>query len=157
MIRSATLALCATLALADLAKAATLPDPVVKALDRALEDERSAETVYAAVIEKLGAVRPFANIIRAEHKHAALIRETMEAYGVAVPKAVASKVAVPATRKEACAAGQQAEIANRELYDNELLPAVKDYPDIVATLTLLRGASEDHHLPVFERCVARGG
>jgi AcrR family transcriptional regulator len=50
----------------------------------------------------------------------------------------------------------EAEIANRDLYDRQLLPAVAAYSDITLVMQRLRDASENNHLPAFQRCVSRG-
>jgi hypothetical protein len=47
-----------------------------------------------------------------------------------------------------------AEIANVALYE-EQLAAVADYPDIVEVFVSLQMASQENHLPAFERAAAR--
>lgn len=157
-----TLALAAALAaaMAPMAQAATLSDDARAALEAGLADEYHAEAFYAAVMDKFGDVRPFVNIIRAEQTHSGAIAAVMETYGLTVPpndqlndpKVVAS---VPATLAAACAIGVDAEIANRDLYDAKLIPAVADYPDIKVVFQNLRDASQNNHLPAFQRCAAR--
>ena len=56
-----------------------------KILLDALDDERKAEAIYAAVIGKFGPVRPFSNIIEAEQRHAAALTRQLERLGVKVP------------------------------------------------------------------------
>ena len=137
--------------------AATLSKPAQSALLAALDDEYRAEAFYAAVIDKFGAVRPFSNIINAERRHSELVGDLMAEYGIeqpenaysGTPETVAS---VPETLAEACRMGVEAEILNRDLYDGQLMPAVADYPDIVAVMQRLRDASETKHLPAFRRC-----
>ncbi len=151
-------AMCLLLALAPSAsRAAELSPPAASALTRALEDERHAESFYAAVIAKFGTVNPFANIIGAEQRHSSRVIDLLTTYGVAVPpnpyeNGEKSKPSAPASLAEACKAGVQAEILNRDLYDKELLPAVAAYPDIVRVFTALRDASNENHLPAFRRC-----
>ncbi len=157
-----TLALAAALAAAivPVANAATLSDDARAALAAGLEDEYRAEAFYAAVIDKFGPVRPFSNIIRAEQAHSAALTAVMQTYGVeagtnpylADPAVVAS---VPATLGEACAIGVEAEIVNKDLYDGKLIPATAGYPDIQVVFQNLRDASQNNHLPAFERCAAR--
>jgi hypothetical protein len=142
------------------ANAAPLDIKAEQALIRALEDEYNAEAFYDAVIEKFGAVRPFANIIEAERKHARMLVEVMEDYRVDVPAndrlgSAAIKAQVPATLKEACLMGVDAEIANRDLYVKDLMPAAAGYPDILLVFDSLQAASENNHLPAFRRCVQR--
>lgn len=115
------------------------------------------QAAKAAVIDKFGPARPFTNIINAEQRHSDAILTLMDAYGVSPPEntylddpeVVAS---VPDSIAEACRMGVQAELANRDLYDVELIPKATDYPDIVAVLQNLRDASQNRHLPAFQRC-----
>jgi hypothetical protein len=142
------------------AHAAPLDLKAEQALIRALEDEYNAEAFYDAVIAKFGAVRPFVNIIEAERKHAAALTDLMQRYGIEVPVnaslgSASVKTAVPATLAEACRLGVSAEIANRDLYAKELMPAAANHPDILRVFEALRAASENNHLPAFERCAAR--
>ncbi len=142
-----------TLALA----ADALPQSVQDALTAALMDEYHAEAFYGAVLDRFGQVRPFANIIRAEQNHASAIIALMNAYGMAIPDNTllgSADVAavVPATLGDACSVGVQAEIDNAALYDSKLLPAVSGYADITFALENLRDASQNMHLPAFQRC-----
>ena len=140
--------------------ASTVPQPVEDALITALQDEYHAEAFYDAVMEKFGPVRPFSNIIRSEQMHQSALIDIMTRYGVAIPantelKSAEIRAAVPATLGEACSIGVQAEIDNAGLYTDELLPAVKAYPDITTVFTALSDASQQKHLPAFQRCSAR--
>lgn len=137
--------------------AADLPPATRDALFTALADEHNAEAFYAAVMEKFGEVRPFSNIIVAEQHHAELLREVMATYGLEAGSnpnlgSDTMRAAVPETLAEACAMGVEAEIANRDLYGKTLLPAAAGYDDVTAVFTALRDASENNHLPAFERC-----
>lgn len=137
-----------------------LPEPVENALLSALEDEYHAEAFYAAVIDAFGPVRPFTNIIGAEQTHSSALASLMLSYGMAVPAntqigATGIVDSVPASLSEACAAGAEAEIANMALYNDALLPAVSAYPDIVSVMQSLSAASQQRHLPAFERCAVR--
>jgi hypothetical protein len=131
--------------------------PAAAALDEALADERHALSTYEAAIARFGPVRPFINIARAEERHIAALTALYERYGATMP-APAPPVApasLPDSLADLCALGVVAEIANVALYDERLLPAVADYPDIVATMTRLRDASQQNHLPAFQRCAGR--
>ena len=139
----------------------TLTPEAEAALGSALQDERHAQAFYAAVITKFGEARPFSNIINAEREHESMLIGLYEAYGVAVPEndyanGTLKAPAVPQTLVEACRIGVEAEIANRDLYDRQLLPAVAAYSDITLLMQRLRDASENNHLPAFQRCVSRG-
>lgn len=130
-----------------------LPQSVQVALDEAINDEYKALSTYEAVIAKFGAVRPFSMIKGAEEQHIASLKAIYDKYGLVVPKNTwPSKVSSPNTLTEACQIGVDAEIANSALYQNELLPAVSEYEDIVVVFTNLMNASEQKHLPSFERC-----
>ena len=142
------------------AQAATLEKPAQDALVRALEDEYHAEAFYDAVMAKFGDVRPFANIIQSERMHSSMLADVMKSYGMDVPKhtqlgSAEMKAAVPKTLGEACKMGVEAEIANRDLYVKNLMPAAEGHADIKAVFERLSAASDQNHLPAFERCVAR--
>lgn len=144
------------------ASAADLPPATRDALFAALADEHNAEAFYAAVLEKFGEVRPFSNIIRAEQHHAELLRQVMDTYGLEARSnpelgSDAMRAAVPETLAEACAMGVEAEIANRDLYGKTLLPAAAGHDDVTAVFIALRDASENKHLPAFQRCGGGGG
>ncbi len=123
------------------------------ALNEAINDEYKALSTYEAVITKLGSVRPFSMIKGAEEQHIASLKAVYDKYGLIVPKnTLSGKVTVPATLKEACQVGVEAEIANASLYRDKLLPAVKDYEDITSVFINLMDASQEKHLSAFEKC-----
>lgn len=157
--RAAALALCSAAAVATLTPtglAAAPTDPVKSALQRALDDEYRAEATYQAILDKHGDVRPFANIIQAERRHAEMVKAEMTRRGMTIPaNPYAGKVTAPSTLLEACQTGVTAEQENIALYD-KLLPTVAD-PQVKDVLTRLQWASRANHLPAFDRCVARGG
>jgi hypothetical protein len=133
--------------------AGELPVVVQAALDEALNDEYKALSTYKAVIAQFGTVRPFSMIKGAEEQHIASLKAIYDKYGLEIPENTwPSKVSAPATLQEACQIGVEAEIANAALYQDELLPAVQEYEDIVTVFTNLMNASEQRHLPAFERC-----
>ncbi len=122
-----------------------------KALLMALEDEYRAWSVYEQVIADFGAVRPFTSIQRAEENHIAALVTLFDAYGLDVPSNEwPGNVPTFDTLAEACEAGVQAEIDNAGLYDQ--LFSMVDNPDLVQVFTALQQASQNQHLPAFERC-----
>lgn len=130
-----------------------LPQSVRDALDEAINDEYKALATYEAVISKLGTIRPFSMIKGAEEQHIASLKAIYDKYGLVAPQnTLSGKVTAPATLKEACQTGVEAEIANASLYRDKLLPAVKGYEDIVGVFTNLMNASQEKHLNAFERC-----
>lgn len=113
-------------------------------------DEMRAQSFYAGVIARFGEVRPFANIVLAEAKHAATVEMLMRNHGVARPAEGPSDVpAVPATLAESFGIAVSAERANIELY-TRLLDRVAE-PDIRAVMEQLRSVSQNNHLRAFER------
>ena len=133
--------------------AGTLPESVKNALDEAINDEYKALSTYEVVISKFGMVRPFSMIKGAEEQHIASLKAIYDKYGLEVPRNEWSgSVAAPSTLQEACQTGVDAEIANASLYRDKLLPAVSDFQDITIVFTNLMNASQEKHLPAFDRC-----
>ena len=126
----------------------------LKALADALADEYMAHETYTQVIRDFGEIQPFSNILEAEARHVAALVTLFEHYGLSVPpNRWPGKVPRYPSIHEACIAGVQAEINNAALYDQ--LIASTRRPDILEVFKALRSASEDHHLPAFQRCVQR--
>lgn len=129
-----------------------LPENVVVALNKAIDDEYKAHDTYEAVIAKFGQVRPFIMIVRAEETHIASLKALYDKYGMKPPSNPYENLKPESTIAENCQVGVEAEIANVKLYKDELLPVVQDYPDISNVFTNLMNASNDKHLPAFQRC-----
>ena len=123
-----------------------------EALLRALDDERHAQAIYQAVMDRHGEIRPFSNIIRAEERHELFLLDLFKKYEVAVPQDPwpARALEAPDTVRESCAQAVEAEKANLDMYD-ELLELVEE-PDIRDIFKRLRDASKERHLPAFKRC-----
>lgn len=125
-----------------------------QAMREAIEDEYQARALYRAIIDKLGAIRPFSNIVRAEERHISLWKAIFKQYGLAIPTdSFAGKLQVPSTLQAACQAGVDAEIANIALYDRFL--SFVQQPDLRSTFQQLRQVSLNNHLPAFQRCASR--
>lgn len=130
-----------------------LPVAVANAVRSALDDEYKASTAYNTIIAKLGSVRPFSMIIRAEEGHVANLKSVLDKYGESIPEnPYLGKIVAAETIKENCQIGVDAEISNIALYRDSLLPLVKDYADITIVFNSLMVASRDKHLPSFEKC-----
>lgn len=130
-------------------------DAIEFALGNALDDEYKARTMYEQVLEEYGDVRPFYNIINAEENHVTALLALYEQYGYVVPENPYQDVNLLegySSIQELCAAGVQAEIDNAALYREQLIPSVADNADVVTTFTRLMSASENNHLPAFQRC-----
>lgn len=133
--------------------AGELPVSVKDALNQAINDEYKAYSTYEAVIKKLGSVRPFSMIIRAEEQHISALRSIYDKYGLTIPEnTMAKKITAPNTLQQSCQAGVDAEIANAALYKDKLLPVVTNYPDITQVFQNLMNASQQKHLVSFEKC-----
>lgn len=130
-----------------------LSDQAREALVEAINDEYKAHALYEKTIAKLGSVRPFSMIIRAEEQHISSLKALFDKYGLEIPKDDwVGKVSAEETLKQACQTGVDAEIANAKLYEDKLLPMVVGYEDIQTVFTNLMNASQEKHLKAFERC-----
>ena len=133
--------------------AGELPQSVKDALGEAINDEYKALATYEAVISKLGTLRPFSMIKGAEQQHIASLKTIYDKYGLIPPaNTISGTLNAPGTLKEACQIGVEAEIANAALYRDKLIPAVTQYPDITQVFNNLMNASQQKHLPAFQRC-----
>jgi len=122
----------------------------IRALEEALDDEYKAIATYDQVIADFGDVQPFNNIREAEARHIDALYGLFARYGVTVPENPwPSKVERYSSLKAACDAGVAAEIANAEIYDR--LMQATQRPDILTVFRNLRDASQQRHLPAFQR------
>lgn len=126
----------------------------IDALHAALDDEYRAWATYDQVIADFGEVPPFSNIRAAEARHIDALRGLFDRYELSLPvNPWPGKVMRYASRQEACAAGVAAEIENAALY--ERLLASTQRPDILTVFRNLQEASQQRHLPAFQRCAQR--
>lgn len=127
----------------------------ITALHEALDDEYRAWSTYDQVIRDFGELPPFSNIRAAEARHIEALRRLFERYYLPLPpNAWPGKVNRYASLQEACAAGVAAEIENGALYQRLL--ASTQRPDILTVFRNLQEASQQRHLPAFQRCAERG-
>ncbi len=132
-----------------------LVDREVRVLREALDDEYLAWATYDQVLVDFGEVRPFSNIREAEARHVQALLGLFERYGLAVPtNPWPGRVAHYPSLQAACEAGVAAEIANGEMYERLLGQTQRD--DILRVLRNLQEASQQRHLPAFQRCARRG-
>jgi hypothetical protein len=121
------------------------------------DGEYAAYAEYAAIVQKFGAVQPYASIIRAEERHIAALKRHFEMRGLAVPEdPYTGRTQAPANLNEAAEAGVAAEERNVAMYD-QLLAQVKGRPDLERVFTQLQWASRERHLPAFKAALAEGG
>lgn len=126
-------------------------------LTEAIDDEYKARAIYQLVLDQYGDIAPFTNIAAAEGRHIEALLSLFEKYNIPVPADEwPAKAEAPGSLLEACETGVSAEIENAAMYD-KLLSAAADYPDVQAVLKNLQRASQENHLPAFQRCVDRGG
>jgi len=125
-----------------------------QALADALDDEYKSHETYQQVIRDFGEVRPFINIVQAEARHISALLGLFAKYALSPP---VNRWAGKAPRftgvHEACVAGVQGEIDNVALYDRLLASTRR--ADILDVFQSLRSASQDRHLPAFQRCAQR--
>ena len=120
------------------------------------DDEYHARAFYRAVMRRFGEIQPFSNIEQSESRHIAALKRVLKHYGRSAPAdphdgGPAIESAVPDTFAQACAAAERADVDNDLLYQEKLLPLVRDYPGIAAVFSRLMEASRDRHRPAFRR------
>ncbi len=120
------------------------------------EGEYAAYATYAAILEEFGDVNPYANIMVAEARHIESLWQILDRYGIAYldENPYLGMIEAPDSLAEAAQAGVDAEIANVALYERQL-ETVADYSDILEVFLRLQAASQEQHLPAFERAAAR--
>ena len=129
-----------------------LTDAEISVLNEALDDEYHSWAIYDQVITDFGEIQPFSNIRDAEERHIEALRTLFTHYGLSVPdNHWSGKIIRYPNRKAACEAGVAAEIANGEMYKR--LIKVVENSDIRRVLNNLQEASQERHLPAFERCL----
>jgi len=126
-----------------------------EALRAALDDEYHARATYRAVIDAFGEVRPFIHIVESEERHIEALERQCEKHGVEVPADEwTRRVSAPESLRQACENAVKAERDNAGLYE-KLIEAVDEYPDVQETFRRLSEASQERHLPAFERAAGR--
>lgn len=126
-----------------------------EALTAALDDEYRARATYRAVLRAYGDVRPFVNIVESEERHIQALRRLCERYDVRIPADPwPARTSAPASLEAACRAAVEAERENGHLYE-KLMEGAGDRADVVETFRRLLTASQENHLPAFERALAR--
>lgn len=131
---------------------------VEQMLKYAIEDEYFARAEYVAIMEHFNVSRPFATIKKAEDTHISLLEDLYRARNIAIPTDTANAyVMLPQNLEEAYRAGEQAEIANIEMYSKFLespLLKARENADILSVFTRLKNASESH-LAAFRKQLSR--
>jgi len=126
-----------------------------EALAAALDDEYRARARYRAVLDAYGEVRPFVDIVASEERHIRALQRLCERHHLEpTPDRWASRVSAPESLAAACEAAIEAERENGALYE-QLLAAAEGRADVEETFRRLLAASQENHLPAFERALAR--
>lgn len=124
-----------------------------QALRIALYDEYAARSFYARVLEAFGERRPFADIVRAEARHIALLLGLCERFGIPRPlDPFPLETTVEPTWLANCQRAVTGEIAKGRLYAS-LLGQVAE-PEIGQVFQRLHAAALQKHLPAFREAVA---
>jgi rubrerythrin len=132
-----------------------MPMTLEEALKTALDDEYRARATYRAVLDAYGEVRPFSNIVESEERHIQALRRLCERYGVSVPADPwPARISAPQSLEAACQAAVEAERENGGLY-RRLMEAAGGRADVEETFRRLLTASQENHLPAFERALGR--
>jgi uncharacterized membrane protein YgcG len=126
-----------------------------QALATALDDEYKARATYRAVLDAYGEVRPFSRIVESEERHIEALHRLYDRYELTPPSDTwPDRVSLPPSLADACQAGIDGERENAALYA-KLIAAVEDFPDVAQTFRRLHAASQENHLPAFERGLRR--
>lgn len=135
----------------------TLSPPEIQALHDALDDEYHAWATYSQVLADFGPVRPFLNIRDSEQRHIQALQDLFQRHNLSIPANPWGMATVPRypSLEGACVAGVQAEIDNVDLY-RRILGATRR-PDLLRVFRRLQSASQERHLPAFQRAAARLG
>ncbi|MGR8942031.1 MAG: ferritin-like domain-containing protein [Gammaproteobacteria bacterium] len=123
----------------------------IRALFEALDDEYHALATYEQVIADFGEAPPFSHIRESEQRHIDALCSLFVRYGLQIPENPwPGRIERYSSRQAACEAGVAAEIANAEIY--ERLLRASERQDILTVFRNLRNASQQRHLPAFQRC-----
>ena len=129
----------------------------IQALHDALDDEYHAAAVYTQVLSDFGPVRPFLNIRDSELRHIQALHSLFRHHNLPIPSNRWETATLPrfTSLREACEAGVQGEIENIALYRGLL--ASTERHDLLTVFHRLQAASQERHLPAFQRAAARQG
>lgn len=124
------------------------------ALSEALEDEYKSWATYNLVIADFGQIRPFINIRDAEARHIDALKRLFVRYNLTAPANTwidcAPRFDSPLA---ACQYSVEAERENAGMYQR--IQSNTENQDLLETFDRLAEASQQRHLPAFERCVQR--
>jgi rubrerythrin len=98
----------------------------------------------------------YVKMVRLDLKFHTLKRH-FEKHGIEIPShRWAGRISAPQSLKQACEDAAKAERDNAALY-RRLIDAARDHPDVQETFRRLQAASQERHLPAFERAASREG
>jgi hypothetical protein len=128
-----------------------LSNSEIEGLNKAILEEYKAFNLYQSVLNQLGDIAPFNQIIRSEQQHInALVRQAKK-YSLIVPSNPGLNIEPVFTGiTSACQAGVTAEIEDAALYDT--LKTVTTHTDLLGVYDRLQSASLNSHLVQFQTC-----
>lgn len=118
---------------------------------QAIAQSEMAQRSYEEIIAKLGPVAPFGPIARAEAADAAAVRAAAREHGMIIGDDPVPGSPAPSDRTTACLLAVEIEKSTISTYD-ELLPKVREFPDVTRLFTRVRATARNDHMPAFERC-----
>ncbi|WP_333805516.1 ferritin family protein [Sulfurospirillum sp.] len=121
-------------------------------LQCAYDGEVKAYEIYSAVVETLGEVSPFLQIIQAEQTHQEALIAIAQVHNVTLVRNMPNHISIPKTLRECCELGVASEIQTLQRY-NELLVHVTAHPEVQDLFYRLQAASFNNHLPAFRNAV----
>jgi hypothetical protein len=128
-------------------------------MQEAIQDEYRSHTIYQQVVADFGEVLPFLHTMEAELRHAAALERLYRQRSLVPPAPAAAVTEGPVRRYEsvlaACTDSVQTEVDNVAIYDRLL--ALELPPDVRRVAEFNREASQERHLPAYQRCVDGGG
>jgi hypothetical protein len=140
--------------------ARTLPPEAQSALIEALageDGEYAVRAKYTAIVEKFGAVQPYAHIKMIEGYQITALETQFKNNGIALPPdRHAGKVIPPSTLMEAATMAIRAEGRSVALYER-LLKSVAGQADILRVFQNLQRSSREAHLPALKAAAESGG
>ena len=114
----------------------------------AMEEEYMARTEYEMVMEQLGKIRPFSEIIESEIGHVNMMKDLLMKYNLPIPEDESRKYfKVPETMQQALEEGIKSEIENIKMYD---LFLSKELPEEVRKVFINLKRASKVHLSTFE-------
>lgn len=120
------------------------------------EGEYAAYAIYAAILEEYGEVKPFSKIIASAAKHIDELKHILDQYEILYPveNPYLGGIQAPESLASAAQAAVNAKIAEGTRYERQL-EILANYSYILEEFVSFQTASQEKHLPAFQRAAAR--